>query len=42
MKQRVAAAIDEAASVLEEVARDIEREPELGFKEHKTAAKVER
>ena len=42
MKQRVAASIDEAASVLEEVARDIEREPELGFKEHKTAAKVER
>ena len=42
MKQRVAATIDEAASVLEEVARDIEREPELGFKEHKTAAKVER
>lgn len=42
LKQRAAAAIDEAATVLEEVAREIEREPELGFKEHKTAAKVER
>lgn len=42
LKQRAAAAIDEAATVLEEVAREIEREPELGFKEHKTAAKVAR
>ena len=42
MKQRAAAAINEAAAALEEVARDIEREPELGFKEYKTAAKVER
>ncbi|MGP1584903.1 MAG: amidohydrolase [Schwartzia sp. (in: firmicutes)] len=42
MKARVAEAMDEAAAVLEGLARDIEREPELGFKEHKTAAKVER
>lgn len=41
MKRRAAAAIDAAAAKLESLARDIEREPELGFKEEKTAAKVE-
>ena len=42
MKRRAAAAIDAAAAELEALARDIEREPELGFKEKKTAAKVEK
>ncbi len=41
MKKAVCQAIDEAADRIREVALHIESEPELGFKETKTAAKVE-
>ena len=40
LKQQVCAAIDAAADEIQAIAADIEREPELGFKEEKTAAKV--
>lgn len=40
MKAKVCAAIDAWAAKVEALAQDIEREPELGFKETKTAAKV--
>lgn len=40
MKAKVCAAIDACAEKIEALAQDIEREPELGFKETKTAAKV--
>lgn len=39
MKAKVCAAIDAQAAKVEALAQDIE-EPELGFKETKTAAKV--
>ena len=41
LKKSVCAAIDAAAADIKALAADIEREPELGFKEVKTAAKVE-
>ena len=41
MKQAVCRAIDEEAEKIRELALRIEAEPELGFKEVKTAAKVE-
>ena len=41
MKQAVCDAIDASASEIERVALDIESEPELGFKETKTAGKIE-
>ena len=41
-KRHVCAAIDAWAAKVEALAQDIEREPELGFKETKTAAKVTR
>lgn len=40
LKAKVCAAIDAAAGQIEVLAKDIESEPELGFKETKTAAKV--
>ena len=41
MKKAVCQAIDEAGEKIRELALNIESEPELGFKETKTAAKVE-
>ena len=41
MKKAVCRAIDEAAETIHKVVLDIESEPELGFKEMKTAAKIE-
>ena len=41
MKKAVCRAIDEAAETIHKVVLDIESEPELGFKETKTAAKIE-
>ena len=40
LKAKVCAAIDAYADKIQELANDIAREPELGFKEVKTAAKV--
>lgn len=40
LKEKVCRAIDEAADIIEKLAADIEREPELGYKEEKTAQKV--
>lgn len=40
MKMKICAAIDANAEKIEALAQDIEREPELGFKETKTAEKV--
>lgn len=40
MKQRICDTIEASAEDIEALARNIEREPELGFKETKTAAKV--
>ena len=40
LKQRVAAAIDDNAAKIKDIADRIYAEPELGFKEIKTAAKV--
>ena len=42
MKRAVCQAIDEAARDIRDVAFKIESEPELGFKEVKTAEKVEK
>ena len=41
LKDAVCAAIDKAAADIEKLALCIESEPELGFKETKTAKKVE-
>ena len=41
MKKVVCQAIDEAAEKIHETVLRIESEPELGYKEMKTAAKVE-
>ena len=41
MKKAVCQAIDEAAETIHETVLQIESEPELGYKETKTASKVE-